>query len=262
MLNINWVQGQPDWVANRLTPKKHFPPSPRSAEFKLENLGNPWHPGMIYIPGVQGIEIGSGIITPALGRGLYLRIGIAFPFTVECLRFVKRKAIWNDTFNTWDFPLKSQEPKSFLKEVLVLVDEFLWTVPVAGIVEIHWRLRLSEKNDRILSKHFQQKKDWWFDLVPQTIEDIEDVFVVSDLTEDRIRQETLTYLQSRFKKSICSNLACLSFLRHKYTSYDRLMKINSSAYREMNTAIAKQYPWLEDVALTANHVRYSKSRND
>lgn len=261
MLNINWVQGQPDWVANRLSPKKYFPPSPHSAEFRLENLGNPWHPGMIHIPGVQGIEIGSGIITPALGRGLYARIGIAFPFTTECLRFVKGKAIWNDTFNTWDFPLKSQESKSFLKEVLVLVDEFFWSVPVSGIVEIHWRLKLSEKNTKVLSRHFQQKQDKWFDLVPQWLEDIADVFVVPSLTEDRIRQETLRYLQSRFKesKSICSNLACLSFVRHKYTSYDRLTKVNSSAYKEINTAIAKQYPWLEDVALAANYVRYKNA---
>ena len=260
MLSINWVENQPDWVANRLTPKKYFPPSPNSTEFKLENLGNPWHPGMIHVPCVQGIEIGSGIITPALGRGLYLRIGIAFPFTTECLRFVKGKAVWNDAFNTWDFPLKSQEPKSFLKEVLVLVDEFFWSVPVSGIVEVHWRLNISEKNKQILSKHFQKKQDKWFDLVPQTIEDIEDVFVAPGLTEDRIRQETSMYLQNRFSQSICSNLACLSFVRHKYTSYDRLVQVSpsASAYREINRAIAKQYSWLEDVALAANYIRSRK----
>lgn len=122
---------------------------------------------------------------------------------------------------------------------------------------------MSKKNNKILSKRFQQKQDKWFDLVPQWLEDISDVFVVPNLTEDRIRQETLRYLQSRFKQSTCSNLACLSLVRHKYTSYDRLMKINSSqAYREINKAIAKRHPWLEDVVLTANYVRYGRSRND
>ena len=47
-----------DWLATRLTPRKYYPPKPsREREITPNFYTSPWHPGMVEIPGVEGLNI-------------------------------------------------------------------------------------------------------------------------------------------------------------------------------------------------------------
>lgn len=256
---------QADWAMSRMTPRKHYPP--RQTFEDGESAYNPhdaarWHPGMIYIPGIQGVGISRTRFWGGHNQGVdavIFRLGHPNPF-YDDLRIIakQRNAKWNPILNTWDIPVKSQSVRAILQEIIILLEiayfELIWDVPI----ELCWDFRhVNGKEWQWVQQRVKRINRCWGS------DDIEDCpeLVYPHLSQREIEDKAIEYLFTKLghrfipstEKGI--NRVCVNYLRHQHSAYDAMLKtIPGDRYseghialkREINRAVAQAYPWLAD----------------
>lgn len=257
------IREDADWMATRLTSRKHYPPKPSvTASYYVL----PFHPSIIKTPGVEGfgIKIGKYKGEPSL----LVSIALQHPFTDVARQFAKRKlAAWNDVVNIWDIPILSQSKKNAIAEVWDVIEtaffELQWSHEV---LEIHWNYSISTQNFERLQRRIQQLNEFW------DTGSIDWREITPDLVYPRIDPEELKYKAFQAFQKLCphsewtpqSNSAmqtlCVNYLRHRESAYHVLLRSQQDylkTFCQINQAIAIAYPWLEKEAKRQIEVKQS-----
>lgn len=259
------IAGNFDWMATRLTPRQYFPPASNPQDPLVSKPYQPssWHPGMINIPGVEGIGIEKGMFGKT--NALLVRLAVPHPFRNDVMVFAKRRAArWNSIFNTWDIPVLSQR-KNILSEIWDRLEECFFEIPWHNNnIEIHWRLSINESNLLRLSGRIEGLNEYWKLSYPYSKPDL----IIEGLSRDSIVDSAIQDLKKRSlnwvpESEYAINRMAVNYIRHSMSAYHVLLEAQKpylESFKIINTAIAQAYPWAADEAMDQIHRKHGNSQ--